>query len=118
VNSVLGPNNRLDQQPGMTANLGGDYRLRNLPFTVGGNINYNPGYTSHLSAPESLTVSQKRVMDLYGLWRVDASTSWRLTLSNLDPRNYVTDRSYSGVESSSTLVRMVRRIIEVCTSST
>jgi iron complex outermembrane receptor protein len=102
VNSVLGPNNRLDQQPGMTANLGGDYRLRNLPFTVGGNINYNPGYTSHLSAPEFLTVSQKRVMDLYGLWRVDASTSWRLTLSNLDPRNYVTDRSYSGVESSST----------------
>jgi len=102
VHSVLGPNNRLDQQPGMTANLGGDYRLRNLPFTVGGNLNYNPGYTSHLSAPEFLTVSQKRVMDLYGLWRVDASTSWRLTLSNLDPRNYVTDRSYSGVESSST----------------
>jgi iron complex outermembrane receptor protein len=102
VLSVVGPNNRLDQQPGMTANLGGDYRLRNLPFTVGGNINYNPGYTSHLSAPEFLTVSQKRVMDLYGLWRVDASTSWRLTFSNLDPRNYVTDRSYSGVESSST----------------
>ncbi len=102
VLSVVGPNNRLDQQPDMTANLGGDYRLRSMPFTVGGNINYNPGYTSHLSAPEFLTVSQKRVMDLYGLWRVDASTSWRLTLSNLDPRNYVTDRSYSGVESSST----------------
>ncbi len=102
VLSVAGPNNRLDQQPDMTANLGGDYRLRSMPLTVGGNINYNPGYTSHLSSPEFLTVSQKRVMDLYGLWRVDASTSWRLTLSNLDPRNYVTDRSYSGVESSST----------------
>lgn len=102
VLSVVGPNNRLDQQPDMTANLGGDYRLRSMPLTVGGNINYNPGYTTHLSDLEFITVSQKRVMDLYGLWRVDATTSWRLTFSNLDPRNYVTDRSYSGVESSST----------------
>jgi iron complex outermembrane receptor protein len=96
VLSVVGPNNRLDQQPDMTANLGADYRLRGIPLTVGGNLNYNPGYTSHLSAADYLTVSQKRVMDLYGLWRVDASTSWRLTLSNLDPRQYVTDRSYIG----------------------
>ena len=102
VRSVLGPNNRLDQQPDMTANLGGDYRMRNLPLTIGGNINYNPGYATHLSDPEFITVSQKRVTDVYALWRVDTSTSWRLTLSNLDPRNYITDRSYSGVESSST----------------
>jgi hypothetical protein len=35
-------------------------------------------------------------MDVYGLWRVDSSTAWRLTLSNLDPRNYNTGSIYSG----------------------
>ena len=95
VLSITGPNNRLDQQPSMTANLGGDYRLRSMPFTVGGNINMNPGYTTHSSDYQWLYVSQKRVMDVYGLWRVDASTSWRLTLSNLSPLSYNTNSLYN-----------------------
>jgi len=95
VLSITGPNNRLDQQPSMTANLGGDYRLRSMPFTVGGNINMNPGYTTHSSDYQWLYVSQKRVMDVYGLWRVDPSTSWRLTLSNLSPLSYNTNSLYN-----------------------
>ena len=95
VDSVPGPNNRLDQQPKMTANFGADYRLRSLPLTVGGNVHYNPGYDTRTSDYQLLTVSQKRVLDLYGLWRVDASTAWRLTLSNLDPRNYVTGSQFN-----------------------
>jgi len=105
VLSIMGPDNRLDQQPSMTANLGADYRLKTVPLTVGGNVNYNPGYTTRLSAEQLATVSQKRVMDVYGLWRVDGSTAWRLTLSNLDPRNYNTGSVYSSagvVENSST----------------
>jgi iron complex outermembrane receptor protein len=105
VLSVMGPDNRLDQQPSMTANLGADYRLRSMPLTVGGNLNYNPGYTTRSSDVQWLTVSQKRVMDVYGLWRVDSSTSWRLTLSNLDPRYYNTGSLYSSpsvVENSQT----------------
>ena len=96
VLSIMGPDNRLDQQPSMTANFGADYKLKSAPLTVGGNINYNPGYTTRLSAEQLTTISQKRVMDLYGLWRVDGSTAWRLTLSNLDPRNYNTGSVYSG----------------------
>ena len=95
VLSILGPDNRLDQQPAMTANIGGDYRMRSLPFTVGGNINYNPGYTTRTSDVQWYTVSQKRVIDVYGLWRVDNNTSWRLTLSNLDPRYYNTNSYYN-----------------------
>jgi len=95
VLSITGPNNRLDQQPSMTANLGGDYRLRSMPFTVGGNINMNPGYTTHSSDYQWLYVSQKRVMDVYGLWRVDPKTSWRLTLSNLSPLSYNTNNLYN-----------------------
>ena len=96
VLSIMGPDNRLDQQPSMTANLGADYKLKSVPLTVGGNINYNPGYSTRLSAEQLTTISQKRVMDVYGLWRVDSSTAWRLTLSNLDPRNYNTGSTYIG----------------------
>ncbi len=94
VLSIMGPDNRLDQQPTMTANVGADYRMRNLPFTVGGNVNYNPGYTTRTSDVQLWTVSQKRVLDVYGVWRVDNNTSWRLTLSNLDPRHYNTNSYY------------------------
>ena len=96
VLSVMGPDNRLDQQPTMTANLGADYRLKSAPLTIGGNVNYNPGYSTRLSAEQLTTVSQKQVMDVYGLWRLDSSTAWRLTLSNLDPRTYTTGSIYSG----------------------
>jgi outer membrane receptor for ferrienterochelin and colicins len=95
VLSVLGPDNRLDQQPRMTANLGADYRLRSLPLTVGGNMNFNPGYNTRTSDYQVLSISQKRVVDLYGLWRVDAKTAWRVTLSNLDPRYYTTGNQFN-----------------------
>ncbi len=95
VINIAGPNNRLDQQPSMTANLGADYRFRSMPFTAGGNINMNPGYTTHSSEYQWLYVSQKRVMDVYGLWRVDPNTSWRLTLSNLSPLSYNTNNLYN-----------------------
>jgi outer membrane receptor for ferrienterochelin and colicins len=95
VDSVPGPDNRLDQQPHMTANFGADYRLRSWPLTVGGNVHYNPGYDTRTSEYQLLTVSQKRVMDLYGLWRVDARTAWRLTLSNLNPHYYTTGSQYN-----------------------
>ena len=53
VLDVLGPNNRLDQQPKMTANLGGDYRIRAIPLTLGGNLNLNPIVLPLLLAPAS-----------------------------------------------------------------
>ena len=96
VLSIMGPDNRLDQQPSMTANVGADYRLKTAPLTIGGNINYNPGYNTRLSAEQLTIISQKRVMDVYGLWRVDGSTAWRLTLSNLNPLNYNTGSVYTG----------------------
>jgi outer membrane receptor for ferrienterochelin and colicins len=45
------------------------------------------------------------VIDVYGVWRVDNNTSWRLTLSNLDPRYYNTNSYYNTtnfVENNST----------------
>ena len=89
VKSVPGPDNRLDQQAKATANLGADYRLRGLPFTLGGNVNWVPGTTTRLDVDQTSTTSTKRVWDLFTLWTVNPALGVRLMASNLDPRDYI-----------------------------
>jgi outer membrane receptor for ferrienterochelin and colicins len=96
VLDVLGPNNRLDQQPKMTANLGADYRIRAVPLTVGGNMNINPDYTTRRSLQQWNYQGAKRVLDVYGVWKFSPATSLRLTISNLVPRDYLTGTTYIG----------------------
>jgi hypothetical protein len=57
---------------------------------------YRADYDTQRSLEQRSYQGVKRVVDVYGLWRVDSSTAWRLTLSNLDPRNYTTGSVYSG----------------------
>ncbi len=102
VKDVPGPDNRLDQQPDMTANLGGDYRLRGLPLTLGGNVNWNPDYDTRRSADQWSYQGIKRVVDVYGIWRVSAATGLRLSVSNLLPRNYQTRTTFNSGGSSET----------------
>lgn len=90
VKDVPGPNNRLDQQPSSTGNLGGDYRLRSLPLTLGGNFNWNPGYDTRRTDSQSVFFGARRVVDVYGLWRLSPSAGLRLTVSNLTPLDFVT----------------------------
>ncbi len=94
VQDVLGPNNRLDQQPDMTANLGGDYRLRGLPLTLGGNVNWNPAYDTRRTDQQWAYQGAKRVVDVYGLWRLSPSAGLRLTVSNLTPLDYITGSTF------------------------
>jgi iron complex outermembrane receptor protein len=96
VKQVPGPDNRLDQQPGMTANLGADYRVRSIPLTVGGNLNWNPDYDTRRSEQQWSYQGTKRVLDVYGQWRFSPATALRLTVSNLTPRDYLTSSTYSG----------------------
>ena len=95
VKDVPGPNNRLDQQPSMTANLGADYRLRGLPLTLGGNLNWNPDYSTRRTEQQLSYQGIKRVTDVYGLWRFTAATVLRLTISNLVPRDYLTATTFA-----------------------
>ena len=90
VSGVPGPDNRVDQQPRASANLGGDYRFRAWPLTVGGNFNWVPPYSVQQTAIQSQSYELKRVVDAYALWSINPSTKLRLSLSNFVPRNYVT----------------------------
>ena len=95
VKDVPGPDNRLDQQPSMTANSGADYRLRGMPLTVGGNVNWNPDYETRRSQEQLSYQGIKRVVDVYGQWRFSAVTALRLTVSNLLPRDYETATTFN-----------------------
>jgi len=92
----MGPNNRLDQQPKMTANLGADYRVRAIPLTLGGNVNMNPDYTTRRTEQQWAYQGSKRVVDVYGLWRFSPATALRVTVSNLTPREYLTGTTFIG----------------------
>ena len=96
VLDVMGPYNRLDQQPSMTANFGGDYRIRAIPLTLGGNVNINPDYTTRRTEQQWAYQGSKRVVDMYGLWRFSPATALRVTVSNLTPRDYLTGTTYIG----------------------
>jgi outer membrane receptor for ferrienterochelin and colicins len=113
VLDVPGPNNRLDQQPNMTANLGGDYRLRSMPLTVGGNFNFNPAYSTRVTDQQWAYQGAKRVLDVYGLWKLSPSAGLRLTVSNLTPLDYTTGstfRSGTQYESATTTAHNWRNV--------
>ena len=89
VDQVPGPNNRLEGQPKGTANIGADYKLRNLPISFGGTLNITPGYDLQISDIQSSSMGTKVVADAFVLWSVDRETQVRFTLNNFVPRDYL-----------------------------
>ncbi len=90
VDGVPGPNNRLDQQPNMIANLGGDYTMHWLPVKIGTNISYTPPFTIQSTDIQSTSFGLRRQLDAYALWTIDANTKLRFSLTNALPVNYLT----------------------------
>ncbi len=90
VQGIPGPDNRLAEQPGGTLNLGADYRLRGLPLTVGGNINYTPGYDTRIDINRWAVNPDKTVVDAYALWVFNPNLQLRLSLGNALAQDYLT----------------------------
>jgi iron complex outermembrane receptor protein len=87
VDSVPGPDNRIDQQPRATGNLGVDHRLRGTAWSVGGTWAVTPAWRTRLADDQSQWTGARRVLDAYVLWQVDSTTRLRLSVSNLVPRD-------------------------------
>jgi outer membrane receptor for ferrienterochelin and colicins len=91
VDDVVGPYNRLNQQPGLLGNLGADYKFQGAPWTVGGNVSWTPPYTVQMTNDTSTYTGLRRQIDAYALWTVNADTKLRFSVTNLDGLPYLTD---------------------------
>jgi iron complex outermembrane receptor protein len=83
VDDIPGPNNRLDAQPKQTANVGLDYRLKQVPLTLGASLNWTPETTIQSSVEQVVYTSRKRSFDAYGLWKFNARNQIRISANNL-----------------------------------
>ena len=103
VRTVPGPDNRLDQQPDYTVNLGADHRFTGLPLLLGGNLNWTPGYTTRISDVQTARQGRKAILDAFALWTFSPTLQLRISASNLDPRGYVTGGTFddAGVRETS-----------------
>ncbi|MBI1835133.1 MAG: TonB-dependent receptor [Burkholderiales bacterium] len=83
VDGIQGSNNRLDQQPTMTANIGLDYRPQGAVIQFGGNFNWTPSFENQSSDSQTSFTGIKRQLDAYVLWKLNSQTKLRLAASNL-----------------------------------
>lgn len=97
VQSVPGPDNRLDQQPPGTLNVGADYRLRSMPLTLSATVNWTPGYSTRLADDQWASVGAKTVVDANLLWTFSPAVRLRLSATNLSAANYQTGSSFEFV---------------------
>jgi iron complex outermembrane receptor protein len=105
VQGVPAPDNRLSQQPTGTANLGADYRLRDMPLSFGGNLNWTPGYTTRLSDDQRVVQSAKLVLDAFVLWVLNPTSQLRFSLGNLAARDYVTSNTLDSSNAAAQALR-------------
>ncbi|MFM2066326.1 MAG: hypothetical protein RLZZ584_1235 [Pseudomonadota bacterium] len=103
VSGVDGPDNRLDQQPRASMNLGGDWKLAASPLSLGGNYNWTPAGHVTLSSDaasggtsQSVSSNARRVVDAYALWTFSPAVQLRLSGANLLARDTVDTRDVLG----------------------
>ncbi|MFN0182312.1 MAG: TonB-dependent receptor plug domain-containing protein, partial [Aquabacterium sp.] len=85
VASVPGPDNRLDAQPDGTVNLGGDWRIRGTPATIGASVGITPAYSTRVSDDQSSNTGRRRVADAFVLWTFSPAFAIRVMGGNLAP---------------------------------
>ena len=101
---VPGPDNRLDHQPPFSATVGVDTSAAG-PASGGASFSYRSAVATRSSALLSFDTGAKRELDLYALWKVDASSRWRLSLANLLQQRGVERAAYD--DASFALARTV-----------
>lgn len=92
VESVPGPDNRLDQQTPLSATLGIDYKAGAL--STGGSFAYRSGGPVRISANQRAYAWPRRELDLYALWKFDAQRQLRLAASNLLRQDFLAENTY------------------------
>jgi outer membrane receptor protein involved in Fe transport len=104
VDSVPGPDNRLDQQIPLSATVGIDYKTPDGQLSTGSNFSFRNGGLARLSGTQGGYTSVRRDLDVYALWKLDPQNNLRFAVSNLLAQDYTTESIYN--DGNGTLNRM------------
>lgn len=104
VDSIPGPDNRIEGQPAHTGNLGLDYVAGRID--LGGTYTYRGRIAYRSSAEVSMRDGVKRQLDLYAVVKRDARSRLRLSVSDLLHQDYAERVAYAGSDGA-TLARSV-----------
>jgi outer membrane receptor protein involved in Fe transport len=96
LEAVPGPDNRIAGQPAWSGNLGLDYAAPGRSVELGGTFTYRGGYASRQSPLLADYGGTKRQLDLYAVWKRDARSKLRLSVSDLLHQNYLSRSVYAG----------------------
>ncbi|MGJ7918404.1 TonB-dependent receptor plug domain-containing protein [Massilia sp. LXY-6] len=96
LDAVAGPDNRIAGQPSWSGSLGLDYAAPGQSLEMGGTYSHRGGYAARRSPQAADYGGAKRQLDLYAVWKRDARSRLRLSVTDLLHRNYVERSTYSG----------------------
>lgn len=119
LNSVPGPDNRLDQQTPVSGTLGLDYKMDVLPLTAGGSYSFQSGGPVRIAQNQYAYTVPKRSLDLYGLWKFNPKNQLRVSLSNalhqdnLAQSTFLTPRGATSDTTITPTVAVVRALMEM-----
>jgi len=102
VDSVPGPDNRLDQQVPLSATLGLDYKSPDGALSTGTSFSFRNGGVTRMTDIQSGYNAVRRDLDVYALWKIDTQNNVRLAVSNLLAQDYTTASLYADAAGSST----------------
>jgi outer membrane receptor for ferrienterochelin and colicins len=95
VEAIAGPDNRLDQQTPISANLGVDYKLPGDVLTLGGHYNFQSAAITRLSSTQTAQNPAKRTLDLYGLWKISPAMQLRISFANILAEDHIAESLYA-----------------------
>lgn len=100
VDGVPGPDNRLDEQVPLSANLGADYQGEQLG--AGANFGFRRGGRIAVAANQAVWLHAQRDLELYAVWKLDPASQLRISAANLLGTDMVDERSYTDPASGTT----------------
>ncbi|TWI69594.1 outer membrane receptor for ferrienterochelin and colicin [Pseudoduganella lurida] len=95
VDSVPGPDNRLDQQTPLSATFGADYKSPDGKLTTGASFAFKNGGPVRIDVNQTGYQAVRRDLDVYALWKFNPQYQLRVAVSNLLGQDALSDTAYT-----------------------
>lgn len=83
VDSIPGPDNRLDQQTPLSSVFGADYKSKGGQWGFGGSFSYKRGGEVRTGTDQLIYQNSRRDLDMYTLWKFSPKYQLRFAVANL-----------------------------------